>query len=163
MLLLSRRLSNRLLPFEWISLAFCAVWLFATQIPFTHFFATRSAQVHAFVGTVELPSSIVQTLQNQLGFTNVYKDISYRAYLALLFRYVTNPIQNLQCVYWPSFRGSRSCSLPLLLVSVLSLPADASKMKRIDMLCTVLRVCFHANCCYFLNCITSRSSLGIFE
>jgi len=84
MLLLSRRLSNRLLPFEWISLAFCAVWLFATQIPFTHFFATRSAQVHAFVGTVELPSSIVQTLQNQLGFTNVYKDISYLRLLAIL-------------------------------------------------------------------------------
>jgi len=94
MLLLSRRkdtassrltrLSERSLPFQWISLAFCAVWLFATQIPFTHFFATRSAQVHAFVGNVEIPPSFVQTVQNQLGLTSVYKKIGYLRLLAIL-------------------------------------------------------------------------------
>lgn len=135
MLLLSRRkdtassrltrLSERSLPFQWISLAFCAVWLFATQIPFTHFFATRSAQVHAFVGNVEIPPSFVQTVQNQLGLTSVYKKIGYcMSFLLVLIG--RHSFQTLQCDYWPSSLGLRSCLLPLLLVSVFSLLADAS-------------------------------------
>lgn len=71
------RLSNQLLPFEWMSLAFCAVWLFATQVPFTHFFATRSAQVTAFAGNVQIPPGLVQIVENQLGFTTVYRRIHY--------------------------------------------------------------------------------------
>ncbi|KAJ3757578.1 hypothetical protein EV360DRAFT_45739 [Lentinula raphanica] len=77
-------LSNRLLPFEWVSLAFCAIWLFATQIPFTHFFATRSAQVSAFIGNVQVPPSLVQIVENQLGFTTVYRHISYLRLSAIL-------------------------------------------------------------------------------
>lgn len=72
------RLSNQLLPFEWMSLAFCAVWLFATQVPFTHFFATRSAQVTAFTGNIQVPPGLVQIVENQLGFTTVYRRIHYR-------------------------------------------------------------------------------------
>ncbi|KAF9067962.1 hypothetical protein BDP27DRAFT_1295798 [Rhodocollybia butyracea] len=78
------RLSNRLLPFEWMSLAFCAAFLFATQIPYTHFFATRSAQVSAFFGTFEIPSSVVQAVQASLGVTTVYKSISYLRLVAIL-------------------------------------------------------------------------------
>ncbi|KAJ3799863.1 hypothetical protein GGU11DRAFT_465294 [Lentinula aff. detonsa] len=78
------RLSDRLLPFEWMSLAFCAIWLFATQIPFTHFFATRSAQVTASVGNVPVPPGLVQIVENQLGFTPVYRHISYLRLLAIL-------------------------------------------------------------------------------
>ncbi|GAV98688.1 hypothetical protein F5879DRAFT_970724 [Lentinula edodes] len=78
------RLSNQLLPFEWMSLAFCAVWLFATQVPFTHFFATRSAQVTAFAGNVQIPPGLVQIVENQLGFTTVYRRIHYLRLLAIL-------------------------------------------------------------------------------
>ncbi|KAJ3852109.1 hypothetical protein EV368DRAFT_41737 [Lentinula lateritia] len=78
------RLSNQLLPFEWMSLAFCAVWLFATQVPFTHFFATRSAQVTAFTGNIQVPPGLVQIVENQLGFTTVYRRIHYLRLLAIL-------------------------------------------------------------------------------
>ncbi|KAF5345492.1 hypothetical protein D9757_013509 [Collybiopsis confluens] len=78
------RLSNRILPFESISLGFCALWLFATQIPFTHFFATRSASVRAFVNGVPIPPAFVQTVQNQLGFKTIYRQIGYLRLVAIL-------------------------------------------------------------------------------
>ncbi|KIK63336.1 hypothetical protein GYMLUDRAFT_241834 [Collybiopsis luxurians FD-317 M1] len=80
----SARLSNRILPFESISLAFCAIWLFATQIPFTHFFATRSAGVRAFSGGVEINPALVQIIQNELGFETTYRKIGYLRLVAIL-------------------------------------------------------------------------------
>jgi hypothetical protein len=65
-------------------LAFFTVWLFATQIPFTHFFRTRSAIVRAFINGQELPSSIVQSVERSLGTTSVYKRISYLRLVAIL-------------------------------------------------------------------------------
>lgn len=59
-------------------LGFCTVWLFAAQVPFTLFFATRSAKVRAFVGKVELPAQVIHSVEKALGATSVYKDIPYR-------------------------------------------------------------------------------------
>ena len=58
-------------------LTFCAVWLFATIIPFTFFFATRSAKVTASLNGLQLPSTLVNQAENSLGSTSIYKKIGY--------------------------------------------------------------------------------------
>lgn len=73
----STPLSTRTLRLQWISLAFCALFLFSVQVPFTHYFATRAAVVRAFVGNVELPHSVIQTVEAQLGATSIYREIDY--------------------------------------------------------------------------------------
>lgn len=74
----TRALSTRTLPIQTSILGFLTIWLFATLIPFTDFVATRQAKVTAFLGSVQLPQSIIQAAQKQLGVTGVYKDIGYR-------------------------------------------------------------------------------------
>ncbi|THU87382.1 hypothetical protein K435DRAFT_762643 [Dendrothele bispora CBS 962.96] len=76
--------STRTLPIQWISLTFLAVWLFAVQIPFTVFFANRSAGVRVFAGNVQVPDSIVQPLENSFGVTPVYRHIDYLRLVAIL-------------------------------------------------------------------------------
>ncbi|KAK7453306.1 hypothetical protein VKT23_011981 [Stygiomarasmius scandens] len=78
-------LSSRTLPFQWISLSFLAVWLFAVQTPFTSFFANRSAGVRVFIGTIELQPGVIQVIENELGITPVYKHIDYRESIIWLF------------------------------------------------------------------------------
>ncbi|KAG6864067.1 hypothetical protein C0991_000419 [Blastosporella zonata] len=83
-LFVSPRLSVRSLRIQSLILAFCATWLFATQVPFTDFFANRSAQVSATIGGVKLPDSIVQTTAQALGSTSVYNEIGYLRLVAIL-------------------------------------------------------------------------------
>jgi len=65
-------------------LTFCGVWLFATIIPFTSFFATRSAKVTASLDGLQLPSSLVNQAERSLGTTSVYKKIGYLRLVAIL-------------------------------------------------------------------------------
>jgi len=65
-------------------LTFCAVWLFATIIPFTFFFATRSAKVTASLNGLQLPSTLVNQAEKSLGSTSVYKKIGYLRLVAIL-------------------------------------------------------------------------------
>jgi hypothetical protein len=69
--------SSRIDRIHGIMLAFCAVWLFVTMIPFTAFVANRSADVTATLNGVALPSSLIDRAERTLGVTRVYKDISY--------------------------------------------------------------------------------------
>jgi len=78
-------LSSRTLPFQWISLSFLAIWLFAVQIPFTSFFANRSAGVRVFIGNIQLQAGVIQVIENGLGITPVYKHIDYRESIIWLF------------------------------------------------------------------------------
>jgi len=65
-------------------LAFCAVFLFATLVPYTHFFRTRSAVVHATLGGVPVPQSIIDALQKQNHISPVYNTLSYLRLVAIL-------------------------------------------------------------------------------
>jgi len=67
-----------------IVLAFCAVWLFATLIPFTVYFATRSAKVTASLNGIQLPASLVNRVEQSLGSTSVYHKIGYLRLVAVL-------------------------------------------------------------------------------
>lgn len=58
-------------------LAACA-WLFATMIPYMIFYLHRQAKVTAFIGTTQLPASVIKAVETQSGSTGVYKQISYR-------------------------------------------------------------------------------------
>ncbi|KAG6830612.1 hypothetical protein H0H87_007555 [Tephrocybe sp. NHM501043] len=80
MLFTTPRLTIRSLRLQSLILAFCATWLFATLIPFTDFFANRSAQITATVGGVKLPDSVVKATERALGTTSVYKEIGYCTY-----------------------------------------------------------------------------------
>lgn len=63
-------------------LAFLSVWLLASLIPFTLFFATGEAKVTAFIGPLELPQSAIQQVEKALGATRAYKDKSYGDHLS---------------------------------------------------------------------------------
>jgi hypothetical protein len=77
-------LSTRTLGLQAYSLTFSVLWLFAVQIPFMQVYRTHSAQVHAFVGGVELPSELVHKVEKTLGATSVYKKISYLKLTAIM-------------------------------------------------------------------------------
>ncbi|KAF9233777.1 hypothetical protein BU15DRAFT_53449 [Melanogaster broomeanus] len=66
------------------ALFFCAIWLFATLIPFDYFFANREAQVSASVNGVPMTADLIQAFEQLLGITPVYRDISYLRLLAVL-------------------------------------------------------------------------------
>lgn len=67
-----------------VLLAFCGVWLFATLVPFTYYFATRSAQVTASVGGVQLSNTLVNQVERSLGQTSVYRKIGYLRLVAII-------------------------------------------------------------------------------
>lgn len=59
-------------------LSFASIWLLAVTIAFTVIFATKSARVSAFLGSVQLSQSIVDAQARALGVSPVYKNQSYR-------------------------------------------------------------------------------------
>ncbi|KAJ7866937.1 hypothetical protein B0H14DRAFT_2731953 [Mycena olivaceomarginata] len=77
-------ISTRTLPLQYISLGFLAVWLFATEIPLSHFIATRSARVVASINGIQLPSDALGVIERALGVSTAYKDFSYLKLLAIL-------------------------------------------------------------------------------
>ena len=81
------RASDSTLPIQWMTLAFCAVWIFATQIPFTVFFANNKAQIHASIGTLVLPQDQIAQIEKLLGVTSTYKDIDYREFIHLSWHF----------------------------------------------------------------------------
>ncbi|KAL0958995.1 hypothetical protein HGRIS_014309 [Hohenbuehelia grisea] len=81
-------LATRTLRLQWMTLAFCAAFIFAAQTAFTVFFATRSAKVTAFIGNTQLPQSVVDGVEKSLGVTSVYKHIGYLR-LAAVFPWLT--------------------------------------------------------------------------
>ncbi|KAF8066554.1 hypothetical protein FPV67DRAFT_1416901 [Lyophyllum atratum] len=84
MAVFTRGLAARSLRIQAAILAFCAVWLFATLVPFTVFFANRSAQVSARVGNIELPPQIIKQAEQAMGSTSVYRQIGYLRLVAIL-------------------------------------------------------------------------------
>jgi len=72
---------SRLQP---ILLAFLATWTFASLIVFTDFFVTRSAQVTASLGGVQLPAQVIQQVEKSLGATPLYRKKHYLALFAVI-------------------------------------------------------------------------------
>jgi hypothetical protein len=60
-------------------LAFCTIWLFATLIPYDHFYATGSAKVTATIGGIAISQATIQAVEKTTGVTGVYKHIHYSA------------------------------------------------------------------------------------
>lgn len=56
---------------------FLSVWLFATLVAFTDFFANRSAKVSASIGSLAIPDSIIQSIVHSLGASTEYKHVDY--------------------------------------------------------------------------------------
>jgi len=83
-LFIARRTAVRTFVAQSFILAFCATWLLATLIPFTYYFATRSAKVTASIGGIPLPDSIVKGAEEALGSTSVYRKIPYLRLVAIL-------------------------------------------------------------------------------
>jgi len=77
-------LATRTLPLQSATLAFCSLWLFATVIPFTDFFANNEAKVTAFAGSMQIPSVTIQGAEAALGATTVYRHIDYLRLVAIL-------------------------------------------------------------------------------
>ena len=71
-------LSPPALRFQGALITFCGVWLFASLVPYAHFYRTRRAIVEASIGRVPLPANAVQTVERVLGLTSRYRDFYYR-------------------------------------------------------------------------------------
>lgn len=87
-----------------VLLAFCGVWLFATLVPFTYYFATRSAQVTASVGGVQLSNTLVNQVERSLGQTSVYRKIGYCTVLPIMLWFCVL-MGFLQCDWLLLFHG----------------------------------------------------------
>jgi hypothetical protein len=84
-------ISTRTLPLQYLSLAFLAVWLFATQIPLSLFVSTRSVQVSAFINGIKISDGFVKTVERALGTKTRYKDYDYCALRLPLPRSLLQP------------------------------------------------------------------------
>jgi len=69
-----RNNSAYLLRIQTWALFFCALWIFATVIPFDVFFATRSAKVTASLNGVPVSQAIIQSIEKSLGVSPIYKE-----------------------------------------------------------------------------------------
>ncbi|KAF7313916.1 hypothetical protein HMN09_00549800 [Mycena chlorophos] len=77
-------LSTRTLPMQFGSLAFLAVWLFATEVAVTDFVATRSVKVSATLDGIPVPDSIIRLIERALDEKTAYKDFGFLKLLAIL-------------------------------------------------------------------------------
>ena len=68
---------RRTLFFQAVLLISSSAWLFSVLVPLTIFHAERSAKVNAYLDGIQLPSYIVNTVENALDITSVYKRIQY--------------------------------------------------------------------------------------
>ncbi|KAF9269777.1 hypothetical protein L218DRAFT_1072555 [Marasmius fiardii PR-910] len=78
------RASESTLPIQWMTLAFCAVWVFATQIPFTVFFANNSARIRASIGNLVISQEQIAIFERLLGVTSVYRHLDYLRLVAIM-------------------------------------------------------------------------------
>ncbi|KAF8900707.1 hypothetical protein CPB84DRAFT_1918492, partial [Gymnopilus junonius] len=82
----TKSLSSQPRTLRWQALTLSLVWLmlFGSMIPYMVFFVNRQASVKAFIGTTQLPDSLVQGVEKASGQTGVYKDIHYLKLSAIL-------------------------------------------------------------------------------
>ncbi|KAF8838187.1 hypothetical protein BDN67DRAFT_1024126 [Paxillus ammoniavirescens] len=66
------------------ALFFCSIWLFVTLIPFDYFFTNREARVTATLDGFPVSDNIMQSIEQVLGVTPVYRDIDYLRLVAVL-------------------------------------------------------------------------------
>lgn len=68
---------RRTLFFQAVLLISSSAWLFSVLVPLTIFHAKRSARVNAYLDGIQLPNYVVNTVENALDITSVYKRIQY--------------------------------------------------------------------------------------
>ena len=71
------KLFRRTLFIQAVLLISSSAWLFSVLVPLTIFHAKRSAKVNAYLDGIQLPSYIVNSVENALDITSVYKRIQY--------------------------------------------------------------------------------------
>ena len=71
-------LASRTLSLQGVLLSILTLGLFGALVPMTDYVANREAKVTAKIGRLTLPPSIVQSVQDAIGATSVYHEISYR-------------------------------------------------------------------------------------
>jgi len=80
----TRALFNRTTRAQGGILVLACLFLFGSMIPYMVFYANRSAVVKAFIGSTQLPDSLVQQVAHSAGQDGVYKHISYLKLFAIL-------------------------------------------------------------------------------
>ena len=71
------RSSRRTLFFQAVLFISSSAWLFSVLVPLTIFHAKRSAKVNTYLDGIQLPSYIVNSVDNALDIASVYKRIQY--------------------------------------------------------------------------------------
>ena len=74
-------LATRTLPLQAILLTIITLGLFGSLVAFTDIVANREAKVSAHIGSVTVPPAIVQSIEDAIGVTPVYHELSYREFL----------------------------------------------------------------------------------
>jgi len=73
----------RTLRVQAVLLLLNCTWIFATMVPYMIFYLHHEAKVTAFIGTTQLPASVIKAVEAQSGSTGVYKKISYLRLVAI--------------------------------------------------------------------------------
>ncbi|KAH6909771.1 hypothetical protein BKA70DRAFT_175788 [Coprinopsis sp. MPI-PUGE-AT-0042] len=79
-----RRIANKTLKVQAGLIAFSAIWIFACMVPYMKYYLNDSAGVKAFIGSTQLPDSLVKSLQEKSGSSSVYKDMWFLRPFAIL-------------------------------------------------------------------------------
>jgi len=122
-----RAFSTKTLRLQSYSLFFSSVWLVGAQIPFTLFFATRSADVRAFIGGVQLPATIVEATEKAMGTTAVYKKMGYLR-LSAVFPWLTILFTTIAAVVLLMAASRVNTSVPVAMPSSTSEMAEKDSM-----------------------------------
>ncbi|EPQ51176.1 hypothetical protein GLOTRDRAFT_141029 [Gloeophyllum trabeum ATCC 11539] len=72
------------LPLQAHLLAFTTVFLFATAVPTSYYFANGHAKVTASLFGYPLDQSVIQATERQLGVTSIYRHIFYLRLIAII-------------------------------------------------------------------------------
>ncbi|PVF95237.1 hypothetical protein CPB86DRAFT_688824, partial [Serendipita vermifera] len=65
-------ISTRTLSWQWMSLAFMTVWILACDIPVIYIAVNNSAKTIAYLGSTQLPHSVVEARERTLGVNPAY-------------------------------------------------------------------------------------------
>jgi len=77
-------ISSRTLLLQSATFLILTLGLCAGLVPFTLHIANHKASVTAYIGPLQIPSFIVNAVENASGVTTVYRDIPYLRLLAIL-------------------------------------------------------------------------------
>ena len=78
-----RRIANKTLKLQTGLIAFSVTWIFACMVPFMQFYINDRAGVKAFIGSTQLPDTLVKAMEERSGSSGVYRTMWFLRLFAI--------------------------------------------------------------------------------